>query len=463
MRDLFLILLALTLGSACDQPGAPGPDADTDADTDVTAPYELSVTATALPSPSEGTYLVALGPERLAGITARASGEGFCPDCLTIPPEDCPGFCDRERLFLSTFDADGAPLTDATELLTYFPEGFDHNLGIPVTVPLTAERWLLLWSSCDNSSCGGAFARRSCTGHLATLDASGGFVGEPVGLFEGWWGTPQVVVNPVTGHRLILHAPPDWGSRGAARFTILDAQGAVLTPFTTVGSDLRLSQTAVAHGDGFLIVVTDRDPGGAASPPCAASCDCLEIISDVPATTAILAYPVSSAGALGAPVTVASPAALHEPRLVATAAGITLLGHRGDALGAFFRDPAGAWTDLGGVDAPSTLWLGALPLHGPQEGPPLALWVGADLHPENAQEVVVGAVDAAGTWVRHATGVIVPGYHFGPTQTFTATPDGGARFFIQRAGWPPDGSSEWAFWEFLRVDLERLTPQGTNP
>jgi len=41
--------------------------------------------------------------------------------------------------------------------------------------------------------------------------------------------------------------------------------------------------------------------------------------------------------------------------------------------------------------------------------------------------------------------------------------DGGARFFIQRAGWPPEGSSDWAFWEFLRVDLERLTPQGSNP
>ncbi len=460
-----LLVIATYFFMACASPENTGPDGSTDADVDndSTAPFELAITTTVLPSPAEGTFLVALGSELLAGITVRTSGEAFCPDCLTIPPEDCPEFCKRESLFFSTFTTDGTVLTEVTELLTYFPEGFEHNLGIPVTVSLGPDRWHLLWSSCDNSRCGGAFARRSCTGHLTTLDPSGTFVGESVSLYEGWWGTPQVVINPVTGQRLILHAPPDWGSRGAARFTILDAQGAIVAPFTTVGSDLRLSQTAVAHKDGFVIVVTDRDPGGAASPPCTDSCDCLEIITDVPATTAILAFPVPSSGIPGTPVTVASSAALHEPSLVAMNAGLMLMGHAGgEVVRAFYLDSEDVWTDLGGIKAPSSLWMGAVTLKGAQGDNQLALWIGADPHDGNAQEVVLGAMDTTGVMVRYTTGIIFPGYHFGPTQTGMAMPGGGTRFFIQRAAWPVEGSTDWAWWEFLRLDLDMTTQGSAN-
>lgn len=395
----------------------------------------------------DGAYLLALDSTRLGVIEPREEGDALCPDCVTLPPDQCPASCERHHLDLHVRDHDGTPLSATERLLTWFPAAFDHYAGVPARVALASGFFGLVWLECDGSPCSPGIAGQSCTGRYQRFDDTGAPSGSAVTLFEGWWGDVELAYNATEDQLLVLHAPPQAGSFGSARVTLIDPAGTTLLPWTAVGSNLRFSAGAAAHESGFVVVIADGDPGGATSGPCAASCDCLTLTPPVTPDAAVLAFVVDASG-VGQAQVIASQTVVASPRLVAQGDELVLSGLRGE-YAAVFASSAADWVERGTLAAPSNLWFDARVLPNGT-----ALWFGSDQpDAEDAllQRLVAGATTAAAQ-SRLTVGEPERVFVFEPTRTGIGLEDGSVRVFAVRGRWTASEPPDWERFEILRID-----------
>lgn len=437
-------------GSSTEEPGAGGlgGNAGTGGGTAAGgAGASIEVSATAIGELDDGAYLLALDANRLAVIDTVVEGDALCPDCVDIPLDQCPASCERHHLDVHVRDHDGAVLGPAARLVTWFPPAFDHYAGEPARVALGGATFGLVWRECDGRACSPGISSQRCTGRYQRFDGDGQALGEPVTLYEGWWGDVELAYNTAEEQILVLHSPIQGGALTSARITVIDPAGATLLPWTAIGSSMRFAVAATAHGAGFMVALTDGHPGGATTDPCQVSCDCFTLSPPLTPDTAVLAVPVDEYG-LGAVETIAAETVIAVPQLVSRGDRLVLIGVRSDEAVAFER-MAGAWTERGSLEAPSMLWFDGRLL-----GDGTALWLGSDqTDPEdaNVQQLVAGAIAAGG---RSRVGLAEPQriFMFGSTRTGIDRADGSVRVFGVQGRWPDGSSSEWAGFDIVRID-----------
>lgn len=408
-----------------------------------------------VPSDRPGVRLLATAPDRLDAFYVERQGDVYCPDCNIIARDECPQACARDRLMRVVMDHAGKAVGSPVELLSYFPATPDHALEIGAR-RYDPRGWIeLIYYFCDNGPCSVGISSRSCSAFLARVDLAGARLVPDRALYADRWGDVTLHANTKSGQLLFLYAPPDWGAVGAAQWLLLDEQREPVQPWMTVGSDMRLSQAAASDGDDFVVVISDRDPHGVATTRCESSCECVQIVSTLPASTGLAAYRVNASGASSA-ASIEGGRALTKPQLRRTRDGLMLAGRVGETLHSYYLPPGEArWRTLPTTAAPtSDQWLLAFADLGlPEAGQLVA--IGGDVRDDLAQRLKIVRIAVGGEAQQDHLGDYEPVYYFDFTHTLWRGEDGSARLFVQRAVWPEPGADDWERWEILRVDVQR--------
>lgn len=445
-------------------PLTPGcPEGDDDAadpgDDDVADELDLSGFIATVVRTQDGPFydLAWIDEQRLAAVEITEEGEFLCPDCATMPPEDCPEECERDHLDLWLLDHDGAALGEPTRQVTYFPPAFDHDLSGAQVVAWDDGSLGLAWQECDNSVCGGVFSARSCTTRYRRVDPDGAPLTDPATLIEGWFGDVALAADPAGGRLLVVYSTMVGCYSGVLAATF-DPDGAPLSAFTPLGS-VHGNVPAPALNDGaFVIAIDDPEHGGPAATPCATSCEC--DCGAMPSTSGedagVSAYWLDGAGAATREVVTTSAAgdavAWHQQLQLASAGETLVLAGVPSSLPVTIRqrDDQGGWPVRAEQEPPGSLWFD---LRASEAGD--AWWLGSEAaDPEDylLTRLVVGAARADGVTGRGPVEDPLRGYVFDFAVTGGVRDDGGARVFALRGVFPAESTGEWERFEIVRVD-----------
>jgi hypothetical protein len=247
-------------------------DASEDQQTDLAATLTTRSVTSFVPDGITSMELAALDEQRLAVARVEHVEGAFCPDCVGLDPSECPSVCERSLVSATTVSLATGELGTPRPVATVFPRSFDDSVGQVHVVALGGERVGIAWLDCDNASCGGLAARRSCTAQYTTLDLATGTVGTPVTLYTGWFGDLSLGFDQPS-RRLVAVLGKDLVFGQGVWRAIFDEHGARLADWKALGSAAARSPAIV----GLTVIADDWSP--AAPPrnaPCAVSCECLD-------------------------------------------------------------------------------------------------------------------------------------------------------------------------------------------
>ena len=218
--------------------------------------------------------------EDVVDTVALASGVGaisvvsagdptvLCPDCVELPPEQCPSVCRRAELRWSVYDETGTTVAEPVTLATIVLPALDQQVG-SVDASLSPDgRLALAWQRCV------APPARSCTTFVRWFHLDGSPASPTVVIAERRYGDVKVVTAT---HRVLVARSSDLATRAGVEVAIFDDAGGVIAPWRRIGSS-RARRAAVGGTDaGFLVAVEDSHPGtdDATCPPCATLPECL--------------------------------------------------------------------------------------------------------------------------------------------------------------------------------------------
>jgi hypothetical protein len=292
---------AIAVGLALLGCGAPddgiGADANDSADADLSS--QLSAESVAvIPADFTAASIVALDEDAVVLARAVVSGEAFCPDCVDLEPSECPDACSRTRLTVAVVDTTSGELGQEILVQQSFPKTYDHDVDQVELVRLGPNRVGLAWLDCDNSTCMGLFASRSCSARYTVIDLDAQTTGPVTTLYEDRFGDLQMVANSSLGQILALTGKSYGGFGAGTRAAILGEAGdEFMLPWTALGGIDALSPAAVATDDGFAVVVDDRRPDDPPPvEPCSSSCECAGSVQTDPELGGLYAFELSAEG-----------------------------------------------------------------------------------------------------------------------------------------------------------------------
>ncbi len=279
------VFVVLAIG-ACGDDRVPEVNGDAGGDGDAGASSELlaGVDVEVVGEVSTGlraASIAAMDRDTVAVARVDDLGEAFCPDCVDLDPDECPDACQRARVSVSVLDAATGELAGETLVAQFFPPTYDHSVDQVEIVRIDEGRVGVAWLECDNQTCNGLFAARTCSARYATVELESGAVSPPVTLYEDRFADLTLVAHPGRDQLLAVTGKGHGAYRTGVRAAVFSLDGDdVLLDWRAIGGQQALAPAAAATADGFAIAVADADP--AAEPPadaCQVSCDCLEFLA----------------------------------------------------------------------------------------------------------------------------------------------------------------------------------------
>jgi len=394
---------------------------------------------------------------RLAGVVVESQGEVFCPDCQTIPIEECPEVCERELVDLWVLAHDGSAVDGPRRVLTYFPASFDHDLRMAHVEPLGDDTLAMVWQECDNQTCGGFFASRTCTARYQRVGLDGTVLSDPVTLYEDWFGDVEIAVDPDAGRLLVVHHSIRGCYTGvrAAQFTLGGEPASSWVSLGSIEGDL----PSVVRQDGqFVVTTTDPRPGGQPAAPCVSSCECGcgALVTDPPEDGGISAWWIDAGGTARREVVTSTDDGDEYlwPEQLAASAGdgfIVAASPHSTPATVFERGAEGGWTVRHQSDPVNGLWFDAQLTRGGH-----AFWLGSEQTDDTdylVATLVAGASAADGRGGRGPIEDPLRSYVFDFSVAGGALDGGAHRVFLLRGVWEDGASPGWDRFELVRVDV----------
>jgi hypothetical protein len=116
---------------------------------------------------------------------------------MSIPDNQCPAECSRERLDWTVFDQTGAKIDGPTTLRTFVLPASDSYVGFVGAAKLSSGNIGLTMTLCEGPP------SRSCNGEYGVFTQAGAPVGSKIDLYRGFYGDLTIARNDRTNTLLV--------------------------------------------------------------------------------------------------------------------------------------------------------------------------------------------------------------------------------------------------------------------